>query len=293
MQGSANKQQVLNGVLWMLFAMSCIGLVDALAKFLGQRLEGVQVAWGYFLSMWLCLLGWTAVRRESFVALVRTRKLALQMVRGACLVMSLSMLFTAFTFMPLAEATVISFTAPLFVVALARPVLNEVVGARRWIAVLVGLAGALLVVRPGTEVFTWASLMPLVGAFFFASFTVLTRVLNPHDSFGTTLFYTTGGGALLLTLAVPWFWQDPTGAEIAWSLLNGALGLTAHLGILRAMQFADASVVAPLNYARLVWAISIGIIVFGDWPHTAEIIGGVIIVASGLYVVYGAARGKA
>jgi drug/metabolite transporter (DMT)-like permease len=293
MQATADKRQVLHGVLWMLFAMSCIGLVDALAKYLGQRLDGVQVAWGYFLSMWLCLLMWTGARHESFIALVKTRKLGLQMLRAGCLVMSLSMLFTAFTFMPLAEATVISFTAPLFVVALARPVLQEVVGIRRWTAVLVGLAGALLVVRPGTEVFVWASLMPLVGAFFFASFTVLTRVLNPHDPFATTLFYTTGGGALLLTFAVPWFWQAPTGAEITWSLLNGALGLTAHLGILRAMQFADASVVAPLNYARLIWAISIGFFVFGDWPHTAELIGGAIIVASGLYVVYGAARGKA
>lgn len=276
----------------MVLAMSCIGIVDALAKYLGARLHGVQVAWGYFFAMWIgvMLLASALPRRvlPAGMPIWRTRHLWLQMLRALCLVGSLSLLFSALRVMPLAEATVISFTSPLFVVALAGPILHESVGWRRWLAVLSGLGGALLVIRPGSELFVWAALLPLFGAVFFAAFTIITRLVS--DPPATTLFYTSGVGAMALTLGLPFTWLTPNSSETGLYAAAGCVGLVAHLGIVRAMQHADASVVAPINYVRLVWAISIGIVVFGDWPHTLELVGGAIIVVSGLYVVYGAAR---
>jgi len=279
---------VFAGVLWMIFAMSCIGIVDALAKYLGLRLAGVEVAWGYFLSMWLCLIAWTTVFGPRGRALLRSSRPWLQCFRAFCLVMSLSLLFSALRVLPLAEATVISFTAPLFVVAMAGPLLKETVGWRRWVAVLVGLSGAAIAVQPGSSVFVWAAVLPLIGATFFATFQVVTRMVS--DGPVTTVFYTSGVGALLLSIAVPFVWITPSAQEILLFLLSGGFGLAAHLAIVRSMMHTDASVVAPLNYVRLVWAVTIGVVVFGDWPGPAEWIGGTLIVGSGLYVLYTAAR---
>ena len=112
------------------------------------------------------------------------------MARGLSILASLTFIFAALQFMPLAEATVINFTGPLFMVALAGPMLGEKVGWRRWAAVLVGLAGAMIVVRPGSEVFQWAALLPIGSAVFFALFQLITRKLAGHDSTMTTLLYT-------------------------------------------------------------------------------------------------------
>ena len=216
----------------------------------------------------------------------------LQSARALCLVGSLVCLFSSLRVLPLAEATIISFTAPLFVVALAGPMLGEPVGWRRWAAVLAGLVGAMLVIRPGSDLFQWAALLPLVGAVFFALFSLITRWLGPADPPTTTLFYTTFVGSVVLTLMAAVVWVTPTWTEVAWFWLSGALGVIAHLALVQAMLHADASIVAPLNYVRLIWAISIGIVVFGDWPSTGELVGGAVIVASGLYVVYSAARAR-
>ncbi len=283
---------VMRGIAWMVLGMSCIGMVDALAKYLGARLPGLEVAWGYFVAMLINLCIWAKVRGIPQRQLWHSTRPWLQSARALCLVGSLACLFSALRVLPLAEATIISFTAPLFVVALAGPMLGEPVGWRRWAAVLAGLVGAMLVIRPGTDLFQWAALLPLFGAVFFALFSLITRLLGPADPPTTTLFYTTFVGAVALTLMAAAVWITPNGQELGWFWLSGALGVIAHLALVQAMLHADASIVAPLNYVRLIWAISIGIVVFGDWPTAGELVGGAVIVASGLYVVFSAARAR-
>ena len=155
------------------------------------------------------------------------------------------------------------------------------------------MARALIVVQPGTAVFHWASVLPFVGAFFFALLNIVTRLLRAADSTLTTLLHTFGVGSALISLALPFVWIAPTAAEWVVFAATGVLGFAAHFSIVRSLEIADASTVAPLNYVRLVWAIAIGFAVFGDLPGAATVAGGAIIVASGLYVLYreaGAAR---
>lgn len=270
----------------MLLGMSCIGIVDGIAKFLAQGLSGVQVAWGYFLATLACLVVYAWVMRTPPRVMLRAHGLSLQTFRAVCLVMSLSCLFASLRYLPLAEATTISFTAPLFIVALSGPLLSERVGVGRWAAVGAGMLGALIVVRPGSELFHWAALLPLVGAIFFAQFHIVTKRLSAVDLPVTTLFYTFGVGTLIMSLAMPFVWLHPEPVEWLMFAASGALGLVAHLSIVRALKLADASMVAPLNYVRLVWAIGIGYWFFGHVPDAAMVVGGCIIVASGLYVVY-------
>ena len=275
----------LRGVLWMLLGMSCIGILDGAAKHLGVRLNGIEVAWGYFVATFACVAAYALATRGSRLRPLRSRRPWLQAGRAACLVSSLSCLFVSLNYLPLAEATAINFTGPLFIVALSGPLLGERIGLGRWLAVAAGMAGALIVVRPGAEVFHWASLLPLVGAFFFALFNVATRLLRSADPALTTLVHTFGIGSVLISPMLPMVWTAPTAAECLVFAAAGILGFGAHFSIVRSLQLADASTVAPLNYVRLVWAIGIGFAVFGDLPGAATLAGGAVIVASGLYVV--------
>jgi drug/metabolite transporter (DMT)-like permease len=274
----------------MLGATTSIALVDAAAKYLARDLNGVQVAWGYFVAMLVCLSVLLAFSGAFTAALLRCRHPWLQLARASSLMLSLGCLFFSLRYLPLAEATTIAFTAPLFIVALSAPLLGERVGPDRWVAVILGLIGALVVARPGAGLLHPAALVALLGAFFFATFNIVTRKLGNGDAMQTTLFYTFALGAAGMSLTLPWIWVTPTPTH--WGVLGicGLLGVFAHFAIVRALSLADASTVAPLNYTRLVWAIAIGVVVFDDVPDAMSLLGGAITMASGLYVLYSASR---
>jgi drug/metabolite transporter (DMT)-like permease len=275
--------------------MSCIGLVDGMAKYLAQSLHGLQITWCYFVGILsnLALFGVIKRSRDPTLNLrdtLATNSVKLQFARAGCLVLSLSCLFFSLKFLSLADATVISFMAPLFVVALAGPILGERATWQRWAAVCVGLIGALLIVRPGTDIFDWAAILPLIGAVFFALFHVLTRFIGRSDGAVTTLTYTFLVGTLVLSPTMPFVWTPMSSAELVVAVLSGGLGLLAHGSLVRSLTLADASVLAPINYVRLIWALGIGYFIFAEVPDVMTIVGGTIIVFSGLYVVYSAAK---
>jgi len=280
----------LAGAGWMLLAASCIGVVDGIAKYLTPTINGVQIVWGYVGASLIVFLAVTLARGVSPASLARTRRPWLQVARAASLVCSLSALFVSLRYLPLAVATTVSFTAPLIIAALSGPILGERVGAKRWVAVLVGMAGALLVVRPGTDVFHWASLLTLLGAFFFALFNIATRVLGGFDRPLTTVLYTFVVSTALVSLAMPFVWVTPTASQWLLFAATGILGFAAHFSLARSLVLADVSAVAPLHYVRLVWAIGIGLVVFDHVPDAWTLAGGALIVASGFYVVAGSSR---
>ena len=251
----------------MIVGMSFIGMVDAAAKELASQLNGVQVAWTYFAAMLLSTLITIIVRGDSIAQTFKTRRPGMQWLRAVSIVGSLTFLFYSLTFLPLADVTVISFLAPLIAVAMAGPLLGETVGWRRWTAVCLGLGGALLLIRP-------------------AIFNLATRAIGNADTIYTSLLYTSLGATPILVVAMPFVWQWPSPEQWILILIFGALGLFAHLLIAKSLQLAPVSAVAPINYVRLVWAVSIGYFWFGDVPDAWSITGGAIIVASGLYAVY-------
>ena len=273
------------GAAWMLVGASCIAIVDGIAKYLAPTINGVQVVWGYVGASLIVLLAVLLAKGESPVSLARTRRPWLQVARAALLVCSLSALFVSLRYLPLAVATTVSFTAPLIIVALSGPILGERVGVGRWVAVFVGMIGASLVVRPGTDVFHWAALLTLLGAFFFALFNIATRVLGGFDRPLTTVLYTFTVSTALVSLAMPAVWVTPTTLQWLLFAASGLLGFAAHFSMARSLVLADASAVAPLHYVRLIWAIGIGLVVFDHMPDAWTLAGGALIVASGIYVV--------
>ena len=270
----------------MLVAMVGITAVDAIAKHVASGLSGVQVAWGYFVFITVTLATGFLVARVPPRRWLRTRNPGLQAFRAALLVGSLSMLFVSLQYLALADATVISFAAPLFMTALSWPILKERVGPHRWAAVLLGWIGVVVVIRPGLGIVHWAAVLPLIGAVFFSGFQIVTRIITAREDHLATLFYTSAGGALLLSTAMPFFWQTPGWEVWAWMAVSGAIGAGAHFLMINAFAVTEAALLAPFNYSRMLWAVLVGWFWFGDLPDTATLTGGGLIVASGLYVLW-------
>ena len=277
---------VVAGVLVFTLGLSFIALADAMAKVLGQSMPSPQVVWLYLVSVLTALMIYFAITRQNLRKLAQTKRPWLQVARGFSILCSLTFIFASLQYLPLAEATVINFTGPLFMVALAGPMLGETVGWRRWAAVLVGLVGAMIVVRPGSDVFQWAALLPMGSALFFAIFQLITRKLAGQDSTMTTLLYTQVVAAAGAVLAAPFFWTPVTGYQLGFAFLAGVVGLAAHICMFNAFRLADASLLAPINYTRIVASVLLGYFMFGDLPDFYTIVGGAVIIGSGLFVIW-------
>ncbi|MBB55370.1 MAG: EamA family transporter [Magnetovibrio sp.] len=272
------------GVLYFLSSIGLIALVDTTCKFYTDELHAVVLVWGYFVGITVFVMGYYVTRGQ--MVLLKTEQPVIQIIRPGFLVLSISGLFLGLTYLPMAEATAIGFTGPLFIVALSVPMLGERVGWHRWLAVVVGLAGVLVIVRPDGTVWHWSAATTLLGAICFAIFQILTRRLAGQEKHQTTLIYTSLAGTFWVSLLAPFFWTPPSADHALMFLIIGAMGAAAHLCIIKAFAHAQASLLAPFNYSKLVWVIILGYLVFGDVPGLDTIVGSAIIVSSGLYVLY-------
>ena len=274
----------------LLASIGFITVVDTTAKFFTTELHGVQLVWGYFVGIAVSVFSYMAARRIPMRRTLRARRPVLQVLRAGALACSISLLFIGLTYLPIADATVLNFMAPLFITALSGPMLGERVGPHRWFAVVLGLCGVIFMMRPGSDLYHWASVLTLLGAVSFAVFQIMTRMVSQRDTTVTTLSYTALGGLFWTSLAVPFFWTQPTGVHLLVFLGTGVLGFLAHLCMISALTRAQASLLAPFNYSKLVWAALAGYIVFGDVPGLDTLLGSAAIIGGGLYVVYRESR---
>lgn len=280
------------GILLLITSNGLTASIDAVAKYLTAALHSIQIVWAYFLVITSLLIGYSLVRRIPLRRTMSTRRAPLQLARSAMLMLTITTLFAALSYIPLADAIALSFMSPLFITALSGPVLGERVGAHRWGAVMVGLCGMLILIRPGSGAIQWGALLALMSAIFYASFQIMTRRLASTEKTFTTLFYTSGGGLLWASLGVYFFWK-PLIATHVWIFIGiGALGAAAHLCMIKAFESTQASFLAPFNYFKLVWGVILGYLVFNDLPDSQVVLGSAIIVASGLYTLYAERRFK-
>ncbi len=285
-------QKPLHAVAFFIASIGLIALVDAICKAYTDELHAVQLVWGYFVGIVLTVSVYFVLAGARPVALVATNRIPMQFVRPGCLVASITFLFVGLTYLPIAEATAIGFTAPLFITMLSVPILKERVGLHRWAAVVIGLLGVLIVVRPGGGLWHWASLMVLIGTVFFSLFQIVTRILAMTEKPDTTLFYTSIGGMFWISLTVPFFWLPPTGEHWIIFLLTGAMGALAHLCMIAAFNRGEASLLAPFNYTKMIWSVVLGYVMFDTVPGANTWIGTTVIVAAGGYVLYRVGRTK-
>ena len=189
--------------------------------------------------------------------------------------------------LPLPLVSSVLFTSPIIIALLSGPLLGEVVGPRLWMAALLGFAGVLVIVRPGSQAFAAILLLPLVPAVVSSLRDIVTRRMTRTETSLSILFWSNAlivpAGLASLPLASPW--QPVTGVAAAWLIFNGLLNLAAHFLMIHALRIADASLVAPFKYTGLIWAFLLGFVIWGFAPDVWMLAGALLIVASGLYAI--------
>jgi drug/metabolite transporter (DMT)-like permease len=216
---------------------------------------------------------------------IRPVRPGIQLARGLLLASATFLYFTSLKVLPLADAAAIGFVLPLFVAVLAVPMLGERLDMSRTVAIFAGLLGALLIVRPGSSVFTWYALLPVAMAVCNALYQILTRKVAGIEHPLTSLVWGAIVGSVLLSLVAPFHWKAP---ETAWHwTLLGVIGLLASIGhylLIRAYDYAGATLLAPYSYTMIVWAVLLGYLLFGNLPDGWSVAGMAVVVFSGLFL---------
>ncbi len=272
------------GALLTMLAMLCFAGMDAISKFLVADYAVGQMMWIRYLL--LTLFAGFIVRRQGVRSALRTRRPGLQIARSLVAVIEGAMFVLAFRYLPLADAHAVAAMSPLMVIALAVLFLGERAGPARWLAVLAGFVGVLLIIRPGLRAVEWPVLLPLCGALLWAVYQILTRLASRTDSTDTSLIWSALVALVATSFVGPVDWQWPTASAWVLMLAIAAIGAVAHYALIRALDYAEAGAVQPYSYTLLVWAALLGFVVFGDVPDGWTILGAAVVVGSGLFTWY-------
>lgn len=271
----------LRGAVWILLSCLFMSAMAATVKLLGSRLDSLQLSFFRALFGLLAVLPFVAWGRFRAI---RTGRLGLHLTRGLMGGTGMLCGFYAITHLPLAEATAIGFTKPLFMVVLAALALGEVVRARRWSATAIGFLGVLIMVRPGGGAFELAALVALAGALAAAIVTLLIKRLSETEAPLTIIFWL-GTVTTLMTLPLALaVWREPTVDEILLMAGASALASLAQVCMIRGYRLGEASALAPVDYARLPLAAGFGLLLFGEVPDPYALAGAALIVVSTLYI---------
>jgi drug/metabolite transporter (DMT)-like permease len=275
----------ISAILLIIAATACFTSLDVSVKYLSQRYPVPLLVW----ARWgMQVLVMTAVLGPTMRwGLVRTSRPRLHLVRGIVLIGSSLSFFSALKFLPLAEATALNYSTPMIVTLMAATFLQERITVPRWAFVIAGFVGMLLIVRPGGEMLTPASLLALASAALYATFQILTRKLAGENSI-VLLFFPALVGTLLMSALVPFLDYDtwfPV-RDAALFVAIGAVGTLGHFLFILAFQRAAVSAIAPFTYVQMLWSTLAGWLVFGTFPDAWTLTGIVIIAGSGVVLTW-------
>lgn len=286
-QPVAGQNRPIAGILLRLTAMISLAIMFAFVKLAGQN--GVHVTESLFYRQLIalpliCVLIW---RSSAGWSAIRTNRHPLHILRSAFGIFAMGLNFWAMTLLPLADATTISFTVPIFATLFAALILREHVGIRRWSAILIGFIGVLVVVQPGGDMIpAFGATVALCGALVTASVTLVIRMLGRTETSIVTIFWFSVYTLPALAVCVYIYGGGHDAKTWGYLLGVGIFGGMAQLAITQSLRLAPISTVMPMDYSSLVWATIIGIVVFNQWPGMSILLGAPIIIASGLFIAW-------
>jgi drug/metabolite transporter (DMT)-like permease len=280
----ARREHVPLGILYMVSATIVFAVSSAVSKWLVASYPVGEVLFTRTsVALLTCAL---FILPQTGLAVFRTRRFGHHVLRSVSQGCSQTFLLIAFSLMPLAGATAINFSSPLFATLASALLLKETVGLARWLALLVGFGGVLIVTEPGAGAFQVGALFALANAVLYGSVTAGVRGMTTTESAQTLTLYQlallTGFFALLLPLG----WTSPTPVDAAWIVFNGVSNAVGQYWWTRALHLAPASAVAPFNYLSLIWASILGFAIWGDVPTVSLVVGSAVVVASGLFLLW-------
>jgi drug/metabolite transporter (DMT)-like permease len=275
----------LRGIALVCAGMFCFAAMDTVNKLLARGLPALEIAWGRYFGLFVLM---TVILAPRFgLRLLRTRKPGLQIMRGVVHTVSATMAVVGLGLLPLADAAAIVNLQPLVIIALSAPMLGESVNGKRWIAVVLGFVGVLMVVRPGGDANLAGAAAMLAGCILGAVYLIQTRQLGLSENPMASLYLPTFIGSAGLSVLMPIVWVTPA-HWLQWAgfSVTGFLGGVGHYFMIRAYTAAPPSTLAPFNYTYLAWGIVASWLVFADPPSWLTLAGIAVISGAGLYVIW-------
>ncbi|HYG87727.1 MAG TPA: DMT family transporter [Azospirillum sp.] len=272
------------GILMMLVAVALFSVLNVLVKAAAADYPLNQVT--FFRNAFALVPVWATVMVQGGLRSLHSRRPFGHLWRSCIGLLSMTLMFWSFHLLPLADAVALNFAAPLFLTALSVPLLGEKVGIHRWSAVAVGFVGVLVIVRPSADMLQLGAVVALSAALAQSFAMIAIRQLTRTETANTIVFYFTLITTGLSALTLPFGWRTPDLQGLAILVGTGLVGGVAQLFMTRAYTLAPAAVIAPFNYASIVWAALFGWLLWHDVPTWNVIAGAAIVVASGCYILH-------
>lgn len=280
---SSDYAHTLRGILLVMTAVFLFSSMDTVAKHVLRAYPLPPLIWARYAVHLLFMLAMLWPRMGA--GLVRTARPGLQLVRGLLLVLSTGCFYLSLKFLPLAEAAAISFIGPVLTTVLAGPLLDERITRRQWLAVSLGFGGVLIIVRPRGGLLQLSAVFPLCSALAFSLYQIVTRKIAGREHPLTTLFYTALVGACVTSFALPFAWQTPTLGQVPLILVIGVLGGLGHFLLIRAVEHASPTTLAPFSYVQLIFSTLLAWLAFKEFPNLGSLLGILVILSAGMLAV--------
>ena len=279
----AQQDQVARGISLLVLSTLLFATQDAITKHLTASMPVAQLMFVRYCFFALFALIY-ASRKYRLRTAFQSRRPGLQLLRSLLIAGEMALFAFSLRYLGIAEMHAIFACFPLMITALSVPMLGETVGWRRWIAVSIGFAGTVIIIQPGSGVFSVYALIALGCALMFAFYNIVTRKVSREDSFETSLLYFGCTGFAATALAVPFFWRTPGLDESVWLLAISIISIFSHLLLIKSLQLAPAVILQPFNYFILIWAMAIGYLFYGEILDFVTLAGASLVVGSGVYV---------
>lgn len=277
-------------ILLMIAAIFCFSIMDATVKALAPNVGVLPTLWARYAGQMLLVFVLVLPRLKT---VVRTKYPGFQFFRSLLLMSATACFFTGLSLIPLSDAAALMSTNPMLITLGAAIFLGEKLGVRRIGGIVAAMIGALIIIRPGTDVFSAAALFPLGAAVCYSAYALLTRRVGADEDVWTSLFYTGFVGTVLLSILVPFQWQTPSASDVGLMVIVAIAGTTGQLALIRAFTKGEAAMLAPYSYTGLAFAAFWGVIFFSEIPDFWTVVGSLVIAAAGLYVWHRETRAKA
>ena len=268
-------------ILFMVGAIFCFSTMDALAKAVSLRDGPVMALWARYTGQMVFVLILVAPRLRS---VARTAFPGFQFLRSLFLFCATASFFTGLTYMGLAETTAIMNINPVLITLGAALFLGEALGPRRLIAIAFALIGALIIIRPGTGVFSGTAIFPLMAAVFYSSYSLATRYIGNRKDPWTSLLYAALLGSVVTSGMAIWTWETPDAVTLLLMACLAVVGTFGQLLFIKAFSSGEAAMLAPFAYCSLIFATIWGTTIYGEFPDLWTVVGALVVVGAGLYV---------
>lgn len=268
-------------ILLMIAAIFCFSIMDATVKALAPKVGVLPALWARYAGQMLLVFVLVLPRLKT---VVRTKYPKLQFLRSLLLMSATACFFTGLSLIPLSDVAALMSTNPVLITLGAAVFLGEKLGVRRIAGIVAAMIGALIIIRPGSDVFSAAALFPLGAAVCYSAYALLTRRVGADEDVWTSLFYTGFVGTVLLSILVTFQWQSPTASDVGLMIIVAMAGTTGQLALIQAFSKGEAAMLAPYSYTGLAFAAFWGVVFFAEIPDLWTVVGSLVIAGAGLYV---------